>query len=99
VRQYDDDHSTGEATSPPITLFTAPDNFRIVQIAAPAEEAPDVYRDTDWEDDYIGGGGGLVRQYVVRAESPREDLNGWAQVTVYFNKLNLMMIPTRGCVQ
>lgn len=99
VRQYDDDHSTGQVTSPPIELFRAPPGTRIVAVAAATEEGPDVFRDNDWETDYIAGGGGLVREYVVNAEGPGEDLNGYAQVTVYFNAFNVGVIPSTGCVQ
>lgn len=98
VSQYDDDRSTGEATSPAIELFRAPPGTKIVSVAAPEREAPDVYRDTDWEDDEIGGGGGLVRKYIVRADGNGDDLNGWAQVNVKFNSFSVAVVPTRGCV-
>lgn len=97
VRQYDDDHSTAEITSAPIRLYDAPAGTKIVSVGGPEREPELHYRDTDWEDDLHGGGNGLVARYVVKAEGPGEDLNGFAQATVWFNPLGVETIPTSGC--
>jgi hypothetical protein len=98
VRQYDDDHSTAEVTSEPVKIFDVPAGFRILGISASQQDPEVSYRDGDWEDDVLGGGGGLVARWVVRAEGPREDLNGWARATASINPLQIEIIPTSGCV-
>jgi len=99
VRQYDDDHSTAEGTSEPIRLYDVPAGRKIVSVGGPERDPELYYRDADWEDDHFGGGNGLVARYEVRAEGPREDLNGYARATVYFNPLQVQTIATSGCVE
>lgn len=98
ARQYNDDHSAAEGTSEPIRLFTAPGDKKIADVAAPVSDPPVTYRDTTWEIDNFGGGGGLVDYYEISGDHNGDELGTWTKVKVQFNALHIQLTPRTGCI-